>query len=869
MGTEPDLPGLDRPVGREVEVQQIVDIVQRQGASYIRGAAGIGKSLVLVEVARRLTTAGADVIAFSGTEATAVIPLAPLLKLCPPGVDDAGSAIMAELYRRSRHRRAVVLVDDAHLLDAATAAIVRQMATAPAVGVAVAVRSGEKVPASIDSIQRDDHATVLGLTELDRSSSSRLVERLLGPTERETLEWVHRRTRGHPLYLRELLVAGRQTGALRQRDGRWWHDPDAPVWTARLHALVATRLQGLSAEEREAMELVAVSGTVPFGVLCTIVDLDLLVELARRRLLAVDAVKVELDHPIITETLLATMGAERATSARLRLATALERHPDVADPITIVQLQLDAGHAVGPELLGQALDVALVSHLPHVAERFARVACRIEPGPSTRMRLVESLALQGRWGEAEEQFQLVTAASDADAIVGHLERWVAVNFWYRDELSTTQQIAVEAQARIGDRGTDAWNAVLLRIGIFSGNLDASISDHDRWLAARRVSPGLRDTALVDVAVCASHSGAFHRIREIIASEFDEPEDGSDPVNRPWLRGVELVAAGWTDGMEGLSGELEAYVREMSATADPDLEVLGHVHAGMALNDLTCHAQAAPHLLKVVELSRYARYRRHVPLTLAELARALVFSRADPGDARRWLDRAAAFPADARWVSEPIVKLVEGILAHAAGRDPWSALDQGLNHARRRSARIHEVMILRQMAQCGRAERVAGPLEELAGVMEGGLVDLVAREAGALAASDARALDDLSADADAFGAIGIAADAAAQAARLHSAAGRVGAAFASLYRSDAVLRHAPGQRSLARDGVEPILSSRERQIVDAVVGGASNREVAERLYISHRTVESHLRRIYRRLGVSGRQALTELLALTGTDAAGTA
>ncbi|MFO7779432.1 MAG: LuxR family transcriptional regulator [Nitriliruptoraceae bacterium] len=860
-------PGLDRPVGRDVEVQRIVDVVRQQGACYLQGAAGIGKSLVLAQVARQLASAGADVISCSGSEATAVIPLAPLLKLCPPGVEDAGRAIMAELYRRSRGNRTVVLVDDAHLLDAATAAVVRQMASAPAVGVAVAVRGGEVVPASVDAIRRDGHAAVLELSELDRASSYRLVELLLGPTEDDTLAWIHTRTRGHPLYLRELLVAGQQTGALQRHDGRWRHDSDAPVWTARLHALVATRLRGLSPDERQVMELVAVGGTVPFGALRGIVDLDVLVELARRRLLAVDATKVEMDHPIIAETLLATMRADRVASARLRLAAALEGHPDDRDPVMIAQLRLDAGHPADPELLVEALDAALASRLPQVAERFARLACQILPGPSTRMRLVESLAMQGRWEEAEEQFELLTEEGDGEAIVGHLERWVAVNFWYRDDLSTTQQVAVEAQARIGDLGTDAWHAVLLRIGIFSDNLDASIADHDRWLTDRRISPRLRDIALVDVAACASHSGAFHRIREI-ATEFDDGADGADPVNQPWLRGVELVVAGWTEGLSAVSGELDAFVSEVAAAADPDMEVIGHVHAGMALNDLTCHAQAVRHLMEVVELSRYARYRRHIPLTLAELARALVFTRRDLGEARGWLDRAAALPADGRWVSEPVVRLVEGIFEHAAGRDPWATFDRGLDHARRRSARIHEVMLLRQMAHYGRSAQVAERLEELADMMGGGLVDLMAREAGALAAGDADVLDEVAADAEAFGAIGIAADAATQAARRHAETGRVGSAFASVYRSDAALRRAPGQRSLVRDEVEPILSSRERQVVDAVLDGASNREVADRLYISHRTVESHLRRIYRRLGVSGRDELTMLLGAAGSGAAGT-
>lgn len=858
-------PGPDRPVGRDVEVQQILDVVQRQGACYLEGAAGIGKSLVLGEVTRQLGSAGADVVSLGGSEATAVIPLAPLLKLCPPGVEDAGAAIMAELYRRSRRHRTVVLVDDAHLLDAATAAVVRQMASAPAVGVTVAVRRGTVVPGSVDAIRRDGDTVVLELSELDRPSSDRLVERLIGPTEEDTLEWIHSRTQGHPLYLRELLVAGQQTGALRRHRARWRHEPDAPVWTARLHALVATRLQGLSPEEREAMELVAVGGTVPFEALSAIVDVDVLVELAGRRLLAVDAVKVEMDHPLIAETLLATMGAERSTSSRLQLADALERQLRDRDPVAIVQLRLDAGDPIDPQLLVESLDVALASRLPQVGERFARAACEMVADPSVRMRLVESLAMQGRWEEAEEQFEHVTGACDEQTAIDFLERWVAFNFEHRDTLSTIRQIVAQAQARIGDRGTDAWELLLLRFDIFSNDLDVSIEEHDRWLASHQVGPGLRQIALVDIARCALHAGKFRRVHEI-AGEI--AGGGADPVEQAHLRGVQLVVEAWGHGMPELSGHLDEFLSDAASTANPDLTSLAHLDAGMALNDLTCHAQASQHLMKVVELSRYASYRRHVPLTLAELARALVATRRDPQEARGYLDQAAALAADARWVSEPVIQLVQGILDEAAGRDPWDAFERGLDHARRRSARIHEVMLLRQMAQFGRAERAAGRLRELAEPMGGGLTDLITREAEALAAGDAAALDDVATDAAVFGAIGIAADAAAQAARHHAEAGEVGSAFASLHRSEAVLRRAPGQRSLVLDAVEPILSTRERQVVDAVMDGASNREVADRLYISHRTVESHLRRIYRRLGVSGREELTLLLGAPEPGSGGT-
>jgi DNA-binding NarL/FixJ family response regulator len=51
-----------------------------------------------------------------------------------------------------------------------------------------------------------------------------------------------------------------------------------------------------------------------------------------------------------------------------------------------------------------------------------------------------------------------------------------------------------------------------------------------------------------------------------------------------------------------------------------------------------------------------------------------------------------------------------------------------------------------------------------------------------------------------------------------------------------------------------LSAREREVVAAVVEGRSNDEIATRLGISPRTVESHLRRLFERLNVASRTEL---------------
>ena len=60
-----------------------------------------------------------------------------------------------------------------------------------------------------------------------------------------------------------------------------------------------------------------------------------------------------------------------------------------------------------------------------------------------------------------------------------------------------------------------------------------------------------------------------------------------------------------------------------------------------------------------------------------------------------------------------------------------------------------------------------------------------------------------------------------------------------------------------------LSETERRVADIVAQGLTNKETAERLFMSVKTVESNLRRIYRKLGVRSR---TELARRHGSSLA---
>ena len=55
-----------------------------------------------------------------------------------------------------------------------------------------------------------------------------------------------------------------------------------------------------------------------------------------------------------------------------------------------------------------------------------------------------------------------------------------------------------------------------------------------------------------------------------------------------------------------------------------------------------------------------------------------------------------------------------------------------------------------------------------------------------------------------------------------------------------------------------LSAQELQIAQMAANGLSNRDIGQRLYLSHRTVGSHLYRVYPKLGITSRAQLHGVL-----------
>ncbi|MFJ7152453.1 LuxR C-terminal-related transcriptional regulator [Streptomyces sp. NPDC100445] len=149
----------------------------------------------------------------------------------------------------------------------------------------------------------------------------------------------------------------------------------------------------------------------------------------------------------------------------------------------------------------------------------------------------------------------------------------------------------------------------------------------------------------------------------------------------------------------------------------------------------------------------------------------------------------------------------------------------------------------------RAVRLGAPGEAVGRLPAG---SVLARHAEALARGDGTELDRAARALAGRGFLLYAAEAHAQAARAHR---DPRAARLSRTRAVALARRCDGARTPALTGLLlGELTARQRQIVSLAAAGLSNREIAERLTLSVRTVGNHLYGAYTRLGTGGRGAL---------------
>ena len=108
------------------------------------------------------------------------------------------------------------------------------------------------------------------------------------------------------------------------------------------------------------------------------------------------------------------------------------------------------------------------------------------------------------------------------------------------------------------------------------------------------------------------------------------------------------------------------------------------------------------------------------------------------------------------------------------------------------------------------------------------------------------------------------DVAAARSTLRDAAHELAAAgwdsFAATARDDLARCDQEARRLAPR--ITDVLTAQELQVARVVAAGASNREIAEQLFLSTKTVEFHLRNVFRKLGVRNRSELAARMTAEG-------
>ncbi len=176
---------------------------------------------------------------------------------------------------------------------------------------------------------------------------------------------------------------------------------------------------------------------------------------------------------------------------------------------------------------------------------------------------------------------------------------------------------------------------------------------------------------------------------------------------------------------------------------------------------------------------------------------------------------------------------------------------------------HEVYALHDLVRLGHPEQAADRLAGLSDVVEGAVAPVMAWHARAAADRDGASLIAAAEEFVDLGMLLYAAEAAATAVPLLRAGRAHQTAAAAELLADLV-RRCPGAHTPALAVRTPTLTSRERQIAKLAAAGVPSKEIADKLYLSARTVDNHLLRVYAKLGVSGRTELAAALRAVPSD-----
>jgi DNA-binding NarL/FixJ family response regulator len=801
-----------------------------------------------------------------------------------------GAAVVGGIRATAAGGPVIVGIDDATWLDSASArvmgSLVRRLSGA-SVGVVVTDRTGEpgQPPLGLAKALGAGAVERLELAGLSRGALQQLIHRGLGLTfARPILNRLYAASGGNAYVALEIARAmGRLPRPTRL-------DEPLPV-PAAVRALVRERIDGLAPGVRLALLAVAASADPALDDVAAVIgnrdQAELVLASAEKAGLVIsEHGRYRTAHPLIASTVYAESDTAQRRMVHQRLAAVATDPEDRARHL--------ARTVVGPDaLVAQELELASGEARrrgsPEGAAELLRLSVDMTPPASAelgRRRLLLGTALleigSSSAAVAELDLALATLPAGRNRAMAGLQRAIAA--WYA---APDREAERYATAALVDAGTDV--ALAARIQAFlavfcveqpkaTGHAAAALALVAR--AGTRVEPAVRALATWQRFLAEVYLGHPPPLELIEQAHALDPVD--DPTQAPTVPGIWALAVGRHDeAREFFADLLTRSAITGASTSDADLEA--------RLAEVELWADRWDVALEHVERARVAaiELEQAMPPAASRVLATVAARRGDFGRARSLLrDGLDAGSA----TSDPLVRAawlntatcVEAAAANHVGVDQFAEQAARVLH----DIGVAEPLLLDTSADqaealiaLGRRDRVTELLAELDRrnqvLPRAALSAAVARIRALLATDDdevaqalaetAPALDD-AAGWPSFERLRTLLARAALQRRRRDRRGATASLEVALRIADD-LEAAPWRERAAaeldrlgrhrRASLE--LTPTERQVAEVIAAGATNREAAARLFMSPKTVEAHLSRIYGKLGITSRAELGRRMA----------
>ncbi|MFJ7073655.1 LuxR C-terminal-related transcriptional regulator [Streptomyces sp. NPDC098781] len=897
----------DWPItARETELQTLGNAVAQRGGALLVGASGVGKSVLLSAALRQAGDDGRTVMCVGGASWSS-------------GPHTRGFGTLAECLEAVQlsssdgraGERPLIGIDDVHLLDAASSIRLHRLVAAGHLTVLATARQDAPTPAGVDKLWVERLVEHVEVMPFDRSAmDSVLRARLGGHTDTTTLERLWAATHGNALMLRELVEHALEQSTLQCVDGTWRWPGLTEAPGKRLSDVIRLGLRDLNHDEHELVHMLAVAEPLESEIVAAAGLSKAAEALHQRRIVSVERsrsrVRLRLAVPLNRAVVASRMSDLTAARLRIEVADALERMGArrEEDILRIVSLRMDAGLVPHPDQLLSAAPIALRRREFALAERMCllaleeahsdldtpalpgpvpgsadygrelrRLVTRVARSPEQAGQRVRATLLLGRVlvgkSRPSEAETVLAAGLESGVPVPLTEHISAVHTrvtnlaWSLRRIEEASELLDRTITAIGAHRAGVLHGTRVMIAVTLDRLHEAVALGDRALGMDSPDVGLAQTVVPTVAFARAELGDPAGGLALL-DRYQEASDSWDAESLLLANSVSARCSSLLGHLRTAAAALDAVHRYDPGHGRPAL--LQALLDRCRLLRMLGQPQQAVALLRGAITSETAHsYPVHSAWPLAQLAGALAES-GNHTEALRTLVEVRSTRGEG--TSSPITEDeidYENALVVAYTGDHAAAASQSVLLAERAAAAgrmVRAATALLLAARLTEGEAVRYPHQSLLRTARatGGLIAVYADYTAALADGDGAALMDASRQLADMGALPLASEAAAQAARAFRASGQFGksrkarAACQDLLRGCGTMLppwlHTDGRQE--RDSAS--LTPREQEVAALAAAGMSNRDVADRLVVSVRTVENHLHRIYHKLGITARSEL---------------